>query len=208
MELIYRSFPPDLEVRSGGDGRTVHGIAVPWESPQRIDDMLTEQFARGAFNHQLAAPQRVRFSREHLDLGGSLIGVAKTLRDDAAGLYVELRTSKTPVGDETLELIKDGALPQLSVGFRERRNRRVPGTTVTERVEANLFEVAATLQGAYGDLAAIGGVRSRNGGHGSVDVPLEYCPECVHCTTPARLDEAQQIRSALPALPPLPSEVA
>lgn len=209
MDLIYRSFPPDLEVRSGGDGRTVVGIAVPWDTPQRISDELTEQFARGAFNHQLNAPQRVRFAREHVQLGGQLIGVAKMMRDDQAGLYVEMRTSKTPVGDETLELIRDGALPHLSIGFQERRNRRMPGTGATERIQADLFEIAATLQGAFGDDAAITGVRSHGGGHGLVDhVPIEYCPECTHCTTPARLDEAQQIRSALPALPPLPGEVA
>lgn len=208
MDLIYRSFPPDLSVRTGGDGRTVYGIAVPWDSPQRINDDLTEQFARGAFSHQLGAPQRVRFAREHVDLGGKLIGVARMLRDDQAGLYVELRASKTPIGDETLELIRDGALPHLSIGFRERRNRRMPGTGAVERIQADLFEIAATLEGAYGDLAAVSGVRSAGAGYGSDgDVPVEYCPECLHCTTPARLDEAAQIRAALPSLPPAPGDV-
>lgn len=207
MDLLYRNFPPDLQIRAGGDGRTVYGIAVPWDTPQRIDDTVTEQFARGAFNHQLSAPQRVRFAREHVQLGGSLIGVAKLLRDDQAGLYVELRTSKTPVGDETLELIRDGALPHLSIGFRERRNRRMPVTGNTERIQADLFEIAATLQGAFGDGAAIAGVRSHTDHGPAGEVPIEYCPECLHCTTPARLDEAAQIRSGLPDLPAWPGEV-
>ncbi len=81
------------------------------------------------------------------------------MRDDAAGLYVELRASRTPVGDETLELVKDGALDQLSIMFRERQNRRLAGG-VTERVKADLAEVAVVMQGAYGDLAAAVGVRS------------------------------------------------
>lgn len=200
--MLYRSFPPDLEVRSGGDGRTVHGIAVPYGVPQQIDARLTEKFARGVFNHQLRAANRVRFAREHVDLGGTLIGVAQTLRDDAKGLYVELRTSRTPMGDETLELIKDGALPHLSVGFREGRNRRVPGSNVVERVTANLFEVAATLQGAYGDLAAVGGVRDHTGAElDGQAMGIEYCPECVHCTVPSGLDAARQILADLPALP-------
>lgn len=158
----YRSFRPDLQVRSGGDGRTIYGIAVPYDAPTRIDDSLTEQFARGAFNHQLNSPMRVKFSREHVLLGGTLIGAASAMRDDAAGLYVELRASKTPVGDETLELVKDGALNQLSVMFRERQNRRLPGG-ITERVTADLSEVAAVMQGAYGDLATAVGVRSATG---------------------------------------------
>src|SRR5262245_15271144 len=99
-EQHFRSFAPDLEVRAGGDGRTVYGIAAPYNPPTRIEETLVEQFARGAFNHQLDKPQRVKFAREHVLLGGSVIGAATMLRDDAAGLYVEMRAAKTPAGDE------------------------------------------------------------------------------------------------------------
>lgn len=158
-EMLYRSFNPDLQVRARGDGRTIFGIAVPWNAPTRIDDNLVEQFERGAFNHQLRDASRVRFAREHVLLGGTLIGAASMMRDDAAGLYVELRASKTPVGDETLELVKDGALDQLSIMFRERQNRRLAGG-ITARVKADLAEVAVVMAGAYGDLATAVGVRS------------------------------------------------
>lgn len=163
-EQLLRTFAQDLEVRSaakGGDGRTIYGIAVPYAAPQRINEELTEQFARGAFNHQIRAANRVRLSREHLTLGGALIGRATVLRDDAAGLYFESRASKTPLGDETLELVRDGALNHVSIGFRERRNRRLGH--ITERVTADLVEIAVTLDGAYGDLAAAAGVRSHSG---------------------------------------------
>jgi HK97 family phage prohead protease len=159
-ETLYRSFTnPDLQVRSRGDGRTIFGIAVPYNAPTRIDDSLVEQFARGAFNHQLREASRVRFAREHVLLGGNLIGAASLMRDDTAGLYVELRASRTPIGDETLELVKDGALDQLSIMFRERQNRRLAGG-ITERVKADLAEVAVVMEGAYGDRAAAVGVRS------------------------------------------------
>jgi HK97 family phage prohead protease len=137
----YRSFAPDLQVQSSGDGRTIYGIAVPYNAPTRIDGNLIEQFARSAFNHQLNRPQRVKFAREHMALGGELIGAASVLRDDPAGLYVELRVSRTKTGDDTLELVRDGALNELSIAFREGRNRKLPGG-ITERVEADLREVA------------------------------------------------------------------
>jgi HK97 family phage prohead protease len=159
-ENLFRSFAPDLEVRSGGGGRTVYGIAVPYHAPTRIDDRLVEQFARGAFNHQLDRPQRVKFAREHAMLGGTLIGAASLLRDDAAGLYVELQTSKTPAGDETLELVRDHALDQLSIMFRTAKDRKLGDGTV-ERVTADLREVAIVMEGAYGDQASVVGVRSR-----------------------------------------------
>lgn len=184
-DTLYRGFAqPDLEVRSAGDGRTIYGIAVPWNAPQRIDDQLTEQFARGAFNHQLRAANRVWFAREHVKMGGQLIGATQVLRDDASGLYVEMRASKTPLGDETLELVRDGALSQLSIMFLPRQNRRLPGG-VTERVTADLREVAVVLEGAYGELAAAAGVRSASQPTESRD----------------RLAQARQILGNLPVLP-------
>jgi HK97 family phage prohead protease len=165
-ENLFRSFNPDLAVRANGDGRTVYGIAVPYNAPTRIDDRLIEQFARGAFNHQLDRPQRVKFAREHVLLGGELIGAATMLRDDAAGLYVELRTSKTPAGEATLELVRDGALDELSIMFREGKNRRLGGGVV-ERTMADLREVAIVMEGAYGELATAAGVRSKRQPAGS-----------------------------------------
>lgn len=159
-DVQYRSFTPDLEVRSGGDGRTICGIVVPWNAPTRINDTTVEQFARGAFNHQLGKPSRVRLEREHVQLGGVLIGAGQAMRNDAAGLYMELRASKTREGDETLELVKDGALDQLSVAFHERQSRVVAGG-ITERVTADLRAVAVVMVGAYGELASIAAVRSQ-----------------------------------------------
>lgn len=156
----YRTYSPDMQVRASGDGRTIFGIAVPYNTPVRINDALVETFAGGAFNHQLRDPHRVRVSREHWMLGGDLIGAASLLRDDAAGLYAELRVSRTPRGDETLELVRDGALNQLSIMFRERQNRTLKGGAI-ERVKADLKEIAIVMEGAYGELAAAAGVRSR-----------------------------------------------
>ena len=195
-EVIHRVFDPDLEVRSGGDGRTIVGIAVPYGKAQRIDSQLVEQFARGAFSHQLkpGAVRPIPFARDHLQLGGTLIGRSTVLRDDASGLYGEWRVSKTPIGDETLELVKDGALSQLSIGFRERQNRRLPGG-VTERVKADLREVAVVLEGAYEHAASVAAVR-RPEDH----VPGCQCDPCMSSYTD-RLDEARQILARLPMLP-------
>lgn len=159
VENHFRSYRPDLEVKASGDGRTIYGIAVPYNAPTRINENLIEEFVRGAFNEQLNAPNRVKYAREHLLLGGELIGALTGMRDDAAGLFVEMRVSKTPKGDETLELVKDGALRDLSIWFNERQNRRASGG-VLQRVKAHLNEVASVLQGAYGDLATAAGVRS------------------------------------------------
>ena len=139
-----------------------------------------------SFNHQLRAANRVHFAREHMQLGGTLIGRTMVLRDDAAGLYGEWRVSATPAGDETLELVKDGALTDLSIGFRERQNRRVPGG-VLERVTADLREVAVVLQGAYGENAMVSAVRT----HADI------------AAAQANLEEARRILADLPKLLPM-----
>lgn len=188
---LYRSFAPELEVRSGGDGRTIYGIAVPYNVEQRIDGTLVESFAEGAFAAQLRAiaagrpaAHMVRFAREHVQLGGSIIGATVLLRDDPLGLYGEWRVSKTPLGDETLELVRDGALRELSIGFREGQNRRLRSGAI-QRVTATVFETAVTMQGAYGDLAVAAGVRSA----------------AFEATLRPGLDEAARILAGLPKLP-------
>lgn len=185
-DVAYRSFAPEVEVRSSGDGRTVHGIAVPYGQPQRINATLVEQFARGAFSRQAGAAHRVPFAREHLPMGGQLIGRITQLRDDAKGLYFEARVADTQLGNDTLALLRDGALDQVSIGFRERQNRRLPDGTV-ERVTADLRELAVVLEGAYGEYAVAMGVRSENGG----------------CACGSRLDEARAVLATLPRLLPL-----
>lgn len=164
VENHYRSYRPELEVKTGAgtDGRTIFGIAVPYNAPTRINENLVEEFVRGAFDQQINTPNqlnRIKVAREHMLLGGTLIGALSHMRDEAAGLYVEMRVSRTPVGDETLELVRDGALSELSVWFETRQNRTAPGRVV-QRVKAHLREVAVVLQGAYGELATAAGVRS------------------------------------------------
>lgn len=196
----FRSFAPDLEVRSGGDGRTIFGIVVPYDAPTRIDDNLVESFARGAFNHQLKEPHRVKFAREHVMLGGELIGVTQALRDDAAGLYAEMRASKTPEGDRTLELVKDRALDQMSVAFRERQNRRLGGGIV-QRVKADLFEIAVVMQGAYGELAAVAGVRSRQIPEAAMDLDLRAAADEYLHGLPKPTDHDLEIRKIRLGMP-------
>ncbi|GAB3372540.1 HK97 family phage prohead protease [Amycolatopsis echigonensis] len=159
LNVQTRQFTPEFEVRSDGEGRTLCGIVVPYGKPQRIDSRLVEQFAPGAFAAQLRAAHRVPLMRDHGPHGGKLIGRATMLREDAAGLYGEFRVSRTPLGDETVELAKDGALTDFSIGFREGQNRTLPGG-ITERASASLTEVAVVMAGAYGDAAVISAVRS------------------------------------------------
>lgn len=148
---LYRT-APDLEVRNGGDGRTITGLAVPFGRDTEVSDgggHYLERFVRGAFARTIAERgDRVKLLAQH-QRTQLPVGRATVLREDPAGLYAELKVSKTEAGDEVLELVRDGALDGLSVGFRPIRDRQAG--TVLERVEVRLDEISAVAFPAYDD---------------------------------------------------------
>jgi HK97 family phage prohead protease len=206
--IEFRCYTPELEVRSTGDGRTVFGIAVPYNVPMQIDDNLIEEFIPGAFNAQLRAANRVMYSREHVELGGVQIGRLTEMRDDAVGLYVEMRAARTPIGDETLELIREGILPDLSVAFWPGKNelRASSQGQVTRRVSARLDEVASVGKGAYGQFATAHGLRARGGAAGGSAIPQQRSYAGRRIETTPNLDSARAVLAALPPLLPPPAQ--
>ena len=155
-KMENRSYSVNLELRANGDGRTIFGIAVPYNKEQRITSTMIEVFRKGVFSEVIKAPHRVKLLRGHGE--NNVLGRATLLRETDDGLYAEFKISKTREGDEALELVKDGALDQLSVGFMPIKNKKRPDG-VMERLKAHLAEVSLVTFGAYGELAAITGMR-------------------------------------------------
>jgi HK97 family phage prohead protease len=175
-KMESRNYSVNLELRANSDGRTIFGIAVPYNKEQRITSTMIEVFRKGVFSEVIKAPHRVKLLRGHGE--NNVLGRATLLKETDDGLYAEFKISKTREGDEALELVKDGALDQLSVGFMPIKNKkRTDG--VMERLKAHLAEVSLVTFGAYGELASVTGMR-------------EGQP---HLTP--RLDEARKILDAI-----------
>lgn len=160
MAEFYRSFATQLEIRSGGDGRTVYGPAVPFDLPTQIDDDLIEEWDRAAFDHQLPAIRRVPLYHGHRVHGGVHVGHLSLGRADPKHLYVEGRVSKTQAGDEYLEMVNDGSTPDFSIGFAVGPGGSQLRGKITRRVKAHLTEVAGVPIGAFGQAASVAGVRA------------------------------------------------
>lgn len=162
MSRLIRVFPAGLEVRA--DLRTIIGLACPFDAPTEVRDFgggYTEMFRRGAFARSIAerGPERVKVLAWHNWQNFMPIGRASLLREDAAGLYAELRVSMTPTGDEVLELVRDGTLDGLSIGFEPVAEDRVSTRGVVVRTEVKLREVSVCAQPCY-DTARVAGVRT------------------------------------------------
>lgn len=159
-DLLHR-YTPDLEVRSDGTGRTVHGLLVPFGQTARVDDgrgAYDERFVAGAFARTIAERgDRVKLLVNH-DQRAIPVGRFTLLREDAAGLYGEARVSQTAAGEEALTAARDGLLDAFSVGFRPVRERRATDGAV-ERTEVALREASLVAFPAY-EGALVAGVRN------------------------------------------------
>lgn len=143
-----RASGPITEVRF--PDRIITLVAMPYnEETARAGGRFVESFAPGSFAGLEHRNGRIRVNREHV-IGAPVgrVDVWHSDREDA--LVAELRVSRTPLGDETLELAADGIL-DASVGFlpmpggeawtENRSKRRV--------TKAWLHHLGLTADGAY-----------------------------------------------------------
>lgn len=97
--------------------RVIEVLAVPYERPtdRVIHDghQIVEVFSRGAF-HGLKRTN-VKVFRDH-EMRAAIGRAIQFYPDDDDGLRADLRISDTLLGDESLELARDGVL-DVSIGF-------------------------------------------------------------------------------------------
>ena len=144
-EMITRSF----EIRAtDAEQRTVEGLAVPYNDTIDIGGGWSERFEKGAIDLNA----NVKLFRDHEDI----IGVVTEMTESDEGLMIKAKISETVLGNETLNLVKDGAIRSFSVGF-------IPVTDVKKdktiiRTKVNLKEVSLVAFPAY-DKAEVLSVR-------------------------------------------------
>jgi uncharacterized protein len=172
-EILQRAFEATLAVRDGGDGRTLEGPLLPWGVEARVLDrgrLVVETFERGALVD--VDPARVPLTARHpRDAQELPIGRTVELEERADAAWGAWRVSKTALGEEVLELARDGVPLGLSVGFLEvpGGNKWSPDRRRVTRIRAALDHVAVVRVPAYVG-AGVVGVRAGSGDR--VRVPL------------------------------------
>lgn len=183
MNDFTRSFPlEDIQIRSGGDGRTVEAYAAVFGQEVPISDgdgQYLERIDPTAFNKTLA-DKGTRFSVLYnhgmtiygtpSDSGSMPIGTPLEVRADARGLLTVTRYNRNRLAEEALEAIREGSITAQSFAGRFMRSDKVKPRSgfrpdasgalqVVTRQEINLREYGPTPFPAYSE-AAIVGVRS------------------------------------------------
>lgn len=96
------------------DDRTFKGIAMPWNEVAHIRE------DSGVEYNEKFAPGSIVTSNDHVmlyDRHKEPVGKVTAFSDTEAGWYVEGKISKTRAGDDAYELVRDGVVKGLSVGF-------------------------------------------------------------------------------------------
>jgi HK97 family phage prohead protease len=208
---INRAFPLlDIEIERAGDGRTVIAYAATFGDPYEVSDVhghYVESINATAFNRTISRGTanvavlynhgRQLGSSTPSDRFGVPLGVSLEVKADNRGLLTRTRYSNTPLGDEILELIKDGAIKTQS--FRGPIFRSAPparhasGLQLIERTELGLIEYGPSPF-SINDGAAIVAVRSASD---LLDIDLSVLSD----------DERAHLAAALNDLTPPPAPV-
>jgi HK97 family phage prohead protease len=164
MTVLIREVATGLAVRDddAGDGRILFGPLIPWNTEARVLDrgrLVVEQFERGALAG--TDPARVQLTARHPRDGELPIGVGTELEERSDAAWGAWRVSKTALGDEVLELARDGVPLGLSIGFMEVAggSRWSPDRRRVVRTRALVDHVAVVRTPAYVG-AGVVGVRS------------------------------------------------
>ncbi len=144
-DMITRSF----EIRAtDAEKREVSGIAVPYNDTIDIGGGWSERFEKGAVDLNA----NVKLFRDH----NEIIGVVTAMEESDEGLLIRAKISETVLGNETLNLVKDGAIRSFSVGFIPVIDEKKNNTIIRKKV--NLKEVSLVAFPAY-DKAEVLSVR-------------------------------------------------
>lgn len=127
------------------EGKTyIEGYAAVYGNVDSYSDIIT----KGAFDKFLSDAQkksRVRFCAQHDR--ADVLGVIEEIKSDEHGLFIRARISNTTLGKDYATLIEDGAVNEMSIGYktinREYRDDGVRVLTEVELIEVSIVTVAA-----------------------------------------------------------------
>lgn len=164
------TFGVELRLAEGEDGRTVEGVAVPYNEISDLTAHGSERFAPGSMKRTV--DRWTRSKRQMPLLRGhdqdKPIGKVTGFTDTPEGLLVVARLADTALGREAAQEVREGMLDAFSIGFRAVRHERVGG--VREVREAAVHELSLVPLPAYQG-AEVLAVRSQGFNPAEIVVP-------------------------------------
>lgn len=101
----------NFECKADTNKRTIEAYASTWQK-----DLVGDQILQGAFKKTIAErhpKQEIKLMYQHRDILGPILDI----QEDSKGLFIRGYISNTSYGNDVIELVKDGALTQMSIGY-------------------------------------------------------------------------------------------
>jgi uncharacterized protein len=139
------------------DARTFEGYAAAYGNVDSDNDIIE----MGAFAKSIKEgfpAKRIKVLWQHK--ADMPIGMPVDMREDSKGLWVKSKISRTAKGDEAIELMRDGVIDRMSVGFSIPGGKStIDGQGIRHIYEGKLFEYSLVTWPAN-DQAIITGVKT------------------------------------------------
>lgn len=118
--------------------RIVEGYASTYDEDQ-VGDIVMPGAFRKSLQERFPAG-KIKLLWQHSEP----LGVPIEMYEDSKGLYVKCRVSRTQLGDDALQLVKDGVIDRFSIGFSIPRGKATieEGTDIRRIHEVKLYEVS------------------------------------------------------------------
>jgi HK97 family phage prohead protease/HK97 family phage major capsid protein len=179
-ELQIRAFP--VRADDSDQARTVRGLAVPYGVEIELFDGYFEQVAPSALAPRAQDATSLKLVWRH----DEPIGLVTEVSETDAGIEIAARFSDTAAARDAYQLVRDGVIDRLSIGFMPLASdvREEEDGTHTTITSLDLREVSLVPWPAY-DTARVTEVRNTH-------TPKEPMPmPAPQYATPADLDEVR-----------------
>jgi HK97 family phage prohead protease len=146
--MEYKSL--SFEHKADVEGRTFSGYASTFGNVDAVGDTIQRGAFAQSISERLPAKQ-IKVLWQHSDP----IGLPSLMREDERGLYVEGVISKTRLGDEALELMKDGVVDRLSIGFSVKDSEEIESGRLIKSVTLYEFSPVTFPADSYAEIIGV-----------------------------------------------------
>ena len=144
----------NAEINVNVDSRTISGLAARFGNVDSDGDLIV----KGAFTKTLMEngvdsiqPRIFHLYQHNIN---QVLGRPTVLKETDEGLYFETKIAKTSLGDDVLELYRDGTHNEHSIGFKTIKSTN--RGNYNEIQEVKLFEFSTVTFGANSDTPFLG----------------------------------------------------
>lgn len=144
-KLLHKSYEfTDLQVDS--ESRTISGYASVFNVVDSDGDLITQGAFTKSLNENGVGSLKPRIVHLYQHNPVQLLGRPSVLREDSKGLYFETTIADTALGNEVLELYRNGTIKEHSIGFQTVKSSNKG--TYNEISEVKLYEFSSVTWGA------------------------------------------------------------